>query len=133
MQDVKPTKSRGRNQLRPDMIRRVEGEPKLVDPSGWISEGAPEEQKGSDGSSPTARAESSSGDSSSMVHTGSGEGGDKQGRLQTPVEDMYVLYIVYFADINLRNLHSGRIQTTRLLKRCNPLQGLLRQQVRNHR
>jgi hypothetical protein len=25
--------------LRPDMIRRVDGAPKLVDPSGWISEG----------------------------------------------------------------------------------------------
>ncbi|PIL33508.1 transporter [Ganoderma sinense ZZ0214-1] len=38
-----PGKSRGRYQLRPEMIRRVEEAPKLVDPSGWISEGISEQ------------------------------------------------------------------------------------------
>ena len=38
-----PGKTRGHFQLRPEMIRRVEGAPKLVDPSGWISEGISEQ------------------------------------------------------------------------------------------
>ncbi len=36
-----PVKHRGRVQLRPDMIRRVEVDPQRVDPSGWISERVP--------------------------------------------------------------------------------------------
>lgn len=38
---MKGTKSRGgeTSRLRPDMIRRINDEPKLVNPSGWISEG----------------------------------------------------------------------------------------------
>ena len=46
VQDSGSVKPRGRNQLRTDMIRRVEGAPKLVDPSGWISEGVSDQQGG---------------------------------------------------------------------------------------
>ena len=106
MQDIKPVKSRGRSTLRTDMIRRVEGAPKLVDPSGWISEGVPEQKGGgTDGSSPTARAESSDGSENSThgEQTDVAEGEGKQEHGQTASEeDMYVLWR-RFTDIKLRS------------------------------
>ncbi|KAI0628944.1 cation transport protein-domain-containing protein [Trametes polyzona] len=72
VQEIGPVKARGRIHLRPDMIRRVEGAPKLVDPSGWISERVSEQQAQNDparsekvaqndGRRPSSSAESSSG------------------------------------------------------------------------
>lgn len=77
-------KQRGRNPVRPDMIRRVEGAPKLVDPSGWISEGV-SEQQGTNGSSPqTLKPEHSETESSSGENTDSTEVEHKHDRPQTP-------------------------------------------------
>ena len=91
--EAKGARGRGRSQLRTDMIRRVEAAPQLVDPSGWISEGVPE-PKGSDGSSPTAVAatSSSSGDSSSEANTEGFEGEHKRERAHTSDEDTCVFY-----------------------------------------
>ncbi|KAI0669657.1 cation transport protein-domain-containing protein, partial [Trametes maxima] len=82
VQEIGPVKARGRIHLRPDMIRRVEGAPKLVDPSGWISEGAPD-QSGREDRSQELKAEvedkgrlSTSAGSSSGAHTDSSDGSD---------------------------------------------------------
>lgn len=41
LNDEKPKKKKSfMRKLRPDMIRRMDGPPQLVNPSGWISEGA---------------------------------------------------------------------------------------------
>ncbi|KAI8970814.1 cation transport protein-domain-containing protein [Trametes punicea] len=80
VQDIGPTKTRGRIHLRPDMIRRVEGAPKLVDPSGWISERVSEQQV-QDNAPPHRKSEgeeghhrpSTSAGSSSGVHTDTSE------------------------------------------------------------
>lgn len=41
--EEKPHHTTPTTTIRPDMIRRVDGAPKLVDPSGWISQGASED------------------------------------------------------------------------------------------
>ncbi|KAI0359598.1 TrkH-domain-containing protein [Trametes cingulata] len=78
VQEVGPVKARGRIHLRPDMIRRVEGAPKLVDPSGWISERVSEQ--GQNEPAPQRKGEpdgdrrpSTSVESSSESHTESTE------------------------------------------------------------
>ncbi|RDX49309.1 hypothetical protein OH76DRAFT_1403887 [Lentinus brumalis] len=65
---VQEVGQRGRYQLRPDMIRRVEGAPKLVDPSGWISEGVSEQRVGNH-SSPDGNAKENEGESGSGANT----------------------------------------------------------------
>ncbi|KAI0827951.1 cation transport protein-domain-containing protein [Trametes gibbosa] len=89
VQEVGPAKSRGRLHLRTDMIRRVEGAPKLVDPSGWISERVSEQQPGQNGAVRNVKIEedhdhraSTSADSSSGEHTDSTEV-ERKGRPQT--------------------------------------------------
>lgn len=79
VQEIGPVKARGRIHLRPDMIRRVEGAPKLVDPSGWISEGV-SDQPGQDNAAQNEKTEtdesrrtSAYGGSSSTGHTDSTE------------------------------------------------------------
>ncbi|RPD57724.1 hypothetical protein L226DRAFT_512491 [Lentinus tigrinus ALCF2SS1-7] len=73
---------RGRYQLRTDMIRRVEGAPKLVDPSGWISEGV-SEQRGGHPASPDGNMKENEGESSSRANTESTEV-EKRERSGTP-------------------------------------------------
>ncbi|CDO78022.1 hypothetical protein BN946_scf184907.g12 [Trametes cinnabarina] len=84
VQEVGPVKTRGRIHLRPDMIRRVEGAPKLVDPSGWISERVSEQQN-QDDASPHRKSErddhrrpSTSAASSSVMHTHSADSENKR-------------------------------------------------------
>ncbi|KAI0645210.1 cation transport protein-domain-containing protein [Trametes meyenii] len=84
VQEIGPIKARGRIHLRPDMIRRVEGAPKLVDPSGWISEGAPDQPRREDGSQELetkgedkGRLSTSAG-SSSGARTDSSDGSDAE-------------------------------------------------------
>lgn len=79
VQEIGPVKARGRIHLRPDMIRRVEGAPKLVDPSGWISEGV-SDQPGQDNAAQNektdtdeSRRTSAYGESSSTGHSDSTE------------------------------------------------------------
>ncbi len=88
VQEIGPVKARGRIHLRPDMIRRVEGAPKLVDPSGWISEGV-SDQPGLDSTAQNEKTEtddsrrtSAYGGSSSTGHTDSTEV-EKKERPQT--------------------------------------------------
>ncbi|OJT05481.1 Low-affinity potassium transport protein [Trametes pubescens] len=88
VQEIGPVKARGRIHLRPDMIRRVEGAPKLVDPSGWISEGV-SDQPGQDNTAQNEKTEtddsrrtSAYGGSSSTGHTDSTEV-EKKERPQT--------------------------------------------------
>ncbi|EIW54439.1 TrkH-domain-containing protein [Trametes versicolor FP-101664 SS1] len=88
VQEIGPVKARGRIHLRPDMIRRVEGAPKLVDPSGWISEGV-SDQPGQDNTAQNEKIEtdesrrtSAYGESSSTGHTDSTEV-EKKERPQT--------------------------------------------------
>ena len=80
-------KTRGRYHLRTDMIRRVEGAPKLVDPSGWISEGVTEPQTGEVSPQSPKReeggAELSSGGNTASSETQVGEGQDAP---QTPTD-----------------------------------------------
>ncbi|KAJ8486785.1 hypothetical protein ONZ51_g4605 [Trametes cubensis] len=79
VEEVGPVKARGRIHLRPDMIRRVEGAPKLVDPSGWISEQVSEQTNQNDPSpnrkeeKNDERRQSTSAGSSSAAHTDSTE------------------------------------------------------------
>ncbi|KAH9889441.1 TrkH-domain-containing protein [Cubamyces lactineus] len=79
VEEVGPVKARGRIHLRPDMIRRVEGAPKLVDPSGWISERVSEQTNQNDPSpnrkeeKTDERRQSTSAGSSSAAHTDSTE------------------------------------------------------------
>ena len=108
-----PGKGRGRYQLRPEMIRRVEGAPKLVDPSGWISEGISEQP--SKTATPTAvqvpmsqmgekevdRGGESS--TSSRGNTESTEVDKKHDPEQSAGEEMYVV-LQTSADINAEKL-----------------------------
>ncbi|KAI9062394.1 hypothetical protein FKP32DRAFT_1593550 [Trametes sanguinea] len=83
VQEVGPVKTRGRIHLRPDMIRRVEGAPKLVDPSGWISQRVSEQTNPEDASphrkdeQDDNRRHSTSARSSSAMHTDSTEAEQK--------------------------------------------------------
>ncbi|TBU40177.1 cation transport protein-domain-containing protein [Dichomitus squalens] len=73
----------GRYSLRPEMIRRVEGAPKLVDPSGWISAGV--SQQPSENAIPRGNtaaafpAESNHGITKERLSTSSGENTDSTG------------------------------------------------------
>ncbi|KAI0753123.1 cation transport protein-domain-containing protein [Daedaleopsis nitida] len=85
IQEDPPVKHRGRYQLRTDMIRRVEGAPKLVDPSGWISEGVSEQEIGGDNPSlPQSASHVDVEAGSSSANTESTEMEHKQERLKTP-------------------------------------------------
>ncbi|KAH9942175.1 cation transport protein-domain-containing protein [Epithele typhae] len=72
-------KGRGGRQLRTDMIRRVEGAPKLVDPSGWISEGVSDNKRDSS----AAPVTESTGGSTSGHNSDSVESDEKRDKLQT--------------------------------------------------
>lgn len=98
VQEIGPVKARGRIHLRPDMIRRVEGAPKLVDPSGWISEGV-SDQPGQNNAPQNGKAEgedsrraSTYGESSSNGHTDSTEV-EKKERPQTQDEQNLWVFI----------------------------------------
>ncbi|KAH9855968.1 cation transport protein-domain-containing protein [Lenzites betulinus] len=90
VQEVGPVKGRGRLHLRTDMIRRVEGAPKLVDPSGWISERVSEQQPSQNSAVRNVKMEeddsdhraSTSAESSSVGYTDSTEV-EHRGRPQT--------------------------------------------------
>ena len=82
---------RGRYQLRTDMIRRVEGAPKLVDPSGWISEGVSDQQDGTN-VAPNGNTKETEGESSSRSNTESTEVERKREQSGTPELEPYVLY-----------------------------------------
>ncbi|KAI0776245.1 cation transport protein-domain-containing protein [Trametes elegans] len=79
VEEIGPVKARGRLHLRPDMIRRVEGAPKLVDPSGWISEAISDQPPQNDssperkGDGEKGRPASTSGGSSSGANSTEGE------------------------------------------------------------
>ena len=96
MQDIKPVKSRSRSTFPTYMVCRVEGGPKLVDPSWWINEGVPEQKVGgTDGSSPTARTDGSNGSKGSTQcgHINAEEGEGKQEHVpNASEEDMDVLW-----------------------------------------
>ncbi len=88
---VQEVGQRGRYQLRPDMIRRVEGAPKLVDPSGWISEGVSEQRVGNH-ASPDGNAKENEGESGSGANTELTEMEHKREGSGTPEQEPYVLY-----------------------------------------
>ena len=95
-------RSAGRYNLRPEMIRRVEGAPKLVDPSGWISEGVSEQP--SENATPTrgaaqgyvgeakGRVEKEGSRSSSGENTDETEVERKDERWQVPEEERYACF-----------------------------------------
>ncbi|OSD00246.1 TrkH-domain-containing protein [Trametes coccinea BRFM310] len=91
VQEVGPVKTRGRIHLRPDMIRRVEGAPKLVDPSGWISQRVSEQTNPEDASphrkdeQEDNRRHSTSARSSSAMHTDSTEAEQMRESGTTPI------------------------------------------------
>lgn len=71
------------------MIRRVEGAPKLVDPSGWISEGVSDQQDGTN-VVPNGNTKETEGESRS--NTESTEVERKREQSGTPEPEPYVLY-----------------------------------------
>ncbi len=96
-------KSRGRYQLRPEMIRRVEGAPKLVDPSGWISEGVSEQPTPTAAQAPMDGKEVNRGRESSTSSRGNTESTEKHDPEESAGQEMYVV-LQTSADINAEKL-----------------------------